>query len=184
MPVVRRTAAPFKSGFVVIDCHCVQLNSSHERRFLQRNPAFLPCIAQHDGVGVDAVAHHHGGQSVGIESAHPIFTDDGGDAVHTILRGVNPIGVFDERRCGRAVRVKRDMGATRAHAQRGFFVGGDDRVAADDHIRARHAHTGGANFVLVVGNQDMAPSRASFLRQTTSVLRDDAFTLNVGGIAE
>ena len=90
-----------------------------------------------------------------------------------------PVGVDDEGRRGRAVRVERDVGATRAHAQCGFFVGRDYRVAAYDQIRACHAHARRANVVLMVGDQHMAPSCATLLRQAASVLRDDAFAFDM-----
>ena len=76
------------------------------------------------------------------------------------------------------------MGAPCPHAQRGFFVGRDYRVAANDQIRTRHAHARGANVVLVVGNQHMAPGRAAFLRESACILCDDAFAFNMRGKTE
>lgn len=71
------------------------------------------------------------------------------------------------------------MGATLAHAQRGFFAGHHNGVAANHQIGRSHADPGGADFVLVRGNEDMAPGGTALLRQTACVLGDNALAFQV-----
>ena len=71
------------------------------------------------------------------------------------------------------------MGTALQHALQSFFAGTHDRVTPNDEVGRRHADARGADRLLVVGNQHMAPSCAAFLRQTGRVLRDDAFAFDV-----
>ena len=71
------------------------------------------------------------------------------------------------------------MGAPLQHALQSFFASTHDRVAANDEVGRRHADARGADRVLVISNQHMAPSCAAFLRQSSRVLRDDAFAFDV-----
>ena len=182
--IMRRAAAPFKGGFVVVHCNRIELNGAHEGRIFQRNPAFLPGVSQHHRVGVDAVAHQFGGCRIGIEGTDARHTngldDFGGAGISRVL----PVGVVHKSRCRRAVGIERHMGAALAHAQHRLFACGHDRVAANDQVGPGHADTGGADVVLIRAYQNMAPGGAAFLRQATSVLRDDALALDMPGHAE
>ena len=69
-PVVRAATAPFKRGLVVGDLHAVELHGAQQGSARQRNTSFLPGIAQHQRVGVDAVAQQLHGHLIGIKHAH------------------------------------------------------------------------------------------------------------------
>ena len=71
------------------------------------------------------------------------------------------------------------MGTPLQHTLQSFFASTHDRVATNDEVGRRHADARGANCVLVICNQYMAPSRTTFLRQAGRVLRDDAFAFDV-----
>ena len=76
------------------------------------------------------------------------------------------------------------MRAALAHAQHGLLAGSDDGVAADDEVGRRHAHAGGADGLLAVANQHMAPGGTALLRKTAGVLRNDALAFDVRGHAQ
>ena len=161
-----RMAAPLKSRQVVAHLHIVEFNGPNQRFAAQRHPAFLPSKAQDHGVHINRVTHELFGQGVGIKTAdalHPHLFCDGG---HTGFGGVLPVAVFHKGSGGRAVAVEGHMGAAFAHAQGGFFGGTHDRVAADDQVCSGHTHTGGANLILPIRHQHMAPRGAALLRQT------------------
>ena len=90
-----------------------------------------------------------------------------------------PVGVFHKRGSGGAVGIQCHMGAPLQHALQRFFASTHDRVATNDEVGRRHADACGTNRVLVISNQHMAPSRATFLRQSCRVLRHDAFAFDV-----
>ena len=177
--VLRRMAAPFEGTLVVLDRDFVELDRAHQRFTAEWHPAFLPGVAENHRVDVDRVAHQLARQGVGVKGAHTgraHLLHNGG---HALLGRVLPIAVLHEggRRC--AVAVERHMGAALAHAQHSVLAGAHDRVAAKNQVGGGHAHAGGADVGLGVGDDHMAPGRAALLGQASRVLRDDTLAFDV-----
>ncbi len=76
------------------------------------------------------------------------------------------------------------MAAPGTQAHTGFFACGHDRIATDDQISAGHTNAGGANRLLRLANEHMAPGATAFLRQATSILGHDALAFHVRRHAE
>ena len=182
--VLRRMAAPFKGQQVVGHRHRIEFDGPVQRSQRQRHPALLPGVAQEHGVDINRVAHDLLGQAIGVEGTHPIDAGLLRDFGHAGFGGVLPIAVFHKGRRRRAVAVECHTRAAFAHAQQGFLASAHDRIATQNQVGTGHAHAGGADGVLVLRHDHMAPGGAAFLRQTRRVLCDDALALDVCGHAQ
>ena len=162
--IKRSAAAPLKRQFVVVDLHVVQLNRTHQRRMAERYAALLPSVAQHQRVGVQRVANQLHGQQIRVDSADVIGLYGGANGGVAIGGRELPIRVAHEGRGRRAVGVQRHIGAAHAHDGHGRLVGADDGVAANHQVGLGRADFGGRDRLHPIGNLNVAPRTAAFLR--------------------
>ena len=69
LQIMGAAAAPLKSLLVAGHLHAVELHGAHQRCMSQRHFALLPGIAQHHGVGINAVAQQGRRGFFGIKAA-------------------------------------------------------------------------------------------------------------------
>ena len=182
--VVRATPAPFKRGLVVGHLHTVQLHRTHQRGVAQWHTALLPGVAQHQRVGVDAVAQQLLGHHLGVKRTHQCVAHAGTHGSFAVAAWKLPVGVADEGRGGRAVRVQRHVGAALLHHAQGVLGGAHNAVAGNHQVGLGGVHLGRKDGLGPVGNLDVAPGGAALLRQAASVLRDHALAFQVRGHAQ
>ena len=164
--VLGAPAAPGERQLVGFDLHAVEFNRTHDGILRQRYPAALPGKAHHHRVDENAVAEQLSGHLVGVKRAHVarLVTHCLQDVFQATVAGVGPGAVFHKRGSWCGQTVDGHTGAPGAHAHHGLFARGDDRVAAQNQIGGGGGYARGADLVLLLRNQHMAPSRAAFLR--------------------
>jgi hypothetical protein len=94
--------APFEGRLVVVHLHAVELHGAHQRGVRQRHAALLPGVAQHQRVGVDAVAQQLHGHLLGVEVPTSSAPTAAAGAL-AVAAWELPVGVGDERGRGRAM---------------------------------------------------------------------------------
>ena len=80
--------------------------------------------------------------------------------------------------------VESHKSAPRLHHGQGGFVDRHNRITTQHQIGFADIYFGGVDGAGRIGNLDMAPCGAAFLRQTGGILRDHGFAFQVRGHAQ
>jgi hypothetical protein len=150
----------------------------------QRNRAFLEGIAEHEGIGRDAVAHQDGRHPGGVDDVEIVVADRLAQRrLHRVHLEID-IGIHHEA-CGR-LQIGVDKGACDAALGTAQRRGpcGDHDVAAEDEIGAAGRDADARDVFRARCDPDMAHHRAVLLRQPGEVQRRAASAIDMRGHAE